>query len=46
MLERNIKLESSFSENLISVGIVVNRGIVDELEQVIICAARSINRFK
>ena len=30
---------------LISVDIVVNRGIVDELEQVIDCAARSVIRF-
>ena len=41
----NTPIESVWSEKLTSVGIVVNRGIFGELEQVIDCAARSVNRF-
>ena len=44
-IELNTSLERSWSTRLISVGLVVNRGIFDELEQVIDCAARSVNRF-
>ena len=45
MAETNTSLESSWSTKLISVGIVVNRGQLDELELVIDSAARSVNRL-
>ena len=45
MVEINTPLESAWSTKLISVGTVVNRGMFDELEQVIVCAARSVHRF-
>ena len=45
MVEINTSIESAWSTELIFVGIVVNRAIFGELEQVIVCAARSASRF-
>ena len=45
LVEINTSLESSWSPILISVGFNLNRAIFDEQEQVIDCAARSVNRF-
>ena len=44
MVEINTSFESSWSTKVVSVGIVVNRGMFDMLEQVIDSAARSVNR--
>ena len=45
LVEINTSLESSWSPIFISVGFNLNRGQLDGLEQVIDCAARSVNRF-
>ena len=44
-IEINTSLESAWSTKLISVGIIVNRGRLDEVEQVIDCADSGANRF-
>ena len=43
-IEMNTLLGSSSPQNLIVVGLYSNRGQRDELELVIDCAARSVNR--
>ena len=45
LTEINTSLESAWSTKLISVGFSSNRVQLDELDQVIVGAARSVNRF-
>ena len=45
MVELNTSLESSWSTKLKFITFDLNRGIFDELEQVIGFEARSVNRF-
>ena len=44
LIEINTSLESSWSMNLISVGLGSNRGILSELGQIIVCADNDTNR--
>ena len=45
LVEVNTSLESSWSLILIFAGFNLNRGLLDELEQVIVCAILCRNRF-
>ena len=45
MVEMNTSIESAWSTKSISVGFVVNRDQLDELEQVTYIAPRTVNRF-